>query len=83
MRIVQRQLEDEMPKCEVIFERALRMFRHGSRSFSRHIVCCSEVCVANHRRDDSFGTQCRYEPSPNILNLVPGSAWRQVGFPCF
>ena len=25
MRIVQRQPEDEMPKCEVIFERALRV----------------------------------------------------------
>ena len=24
----------------------IRMFRHGSRSFSRHIVCRSEVCAA-------------------------------------
>jgi len=47
------------------------MFRHGSRSFSRHIVCRSEVCAANHRRGDSFGTQCRSEPGPNILNVFP------------
>ncbi|HDJ28267.1 MAG TPA: hypothetical protein ENF28_03355 [Proteobacteria bacterium] len=26
-------------------------------------------CAANHRRGDSFGTQCRYEPSLNILNV--------------
>ena len=25
-----------------------RMFRHGSRSFSRHIVCRSEASAANH-----------------------------------
>jgi len=56
----------------------IRMFQHGSRSFSRHIVCRSEVCAANHRRGDSFGIQCRlpvgrhgYEPSPNILNVFP------------
>jgi hypothetical protein len=56
------------------------MFRHGSRSFSLHIVCSSEVFAANHHRGDSFGAQCRlpvavpagrlgrhgYEPSPNI-----------------
>ena len=34
----------------------IRMFRHGSRSFSRHVVCRSEVCAANHRCGDSFGT---------------------------
>ncbi len=26
----------------------IRMFRHGSRSFSRHIVCRSEASAANH-----------------------------------
>jgi len=45
----------------------IRIFRHGFRSFSRHIVCSSEVFAANHRRGDSFGVQCRYKPSPNIL----------------
>jgi len=46
-----------------------RLFRHGSRSFSLHIVCSSEVPAANHHRGDSFGGQCRYEPSPNILAI--------------
>ncbi|MEA2108720.1 MAG: hypothetical protein U9P07_04800 [Pseudomonadota bacterium] len=45
----------------------LGMFRHGSRSFSLHIVCSSEVPAANHQcgtvlktvPNDSFGGQCR------------------------
>ena len=49
----------------------LKMFGHDSRSFSRHIVCRSEVPAANHHRGDSFGGQCRYEPSPNILKTYP------------
>ena len=40
-------------------------------SFSLHIVCSCEVPAANHRRGDSFGGQCRYEPSPNSLIMYP------------
>jgi len=63
----------------------IRMFRHGSRSFSRHVVCRSEVCAANHRRGDSFGVQCRlpvgrhgYKPSPNILIAYSGNTSQKV-----
>jgi len=55
-----------------------RLFRHGSRSFSLHIVCSSEVPAANHHRGDSFGGQCRYEPSPNILMTYPDKTSQKV-----
>jgi len=54
------------------------MFRHGSCSFSRHIVRRSEVCAANHRRGDSFGTQYRYEPGPDSLTMYPESPTQKV-----
>jgi len=54
------------------------MFGHGSRSFSLHIVCNSEVPAANHRRGDLFGGQCRYEPSPNILIMYLGNTSQKV-----
>jgi hypothetical protein len=56
----------------------LMMFRHGSRSFSLHIVCSSEVFAANHHRGDLFGAQCRYEPSPNILIMYLGNTSQKV-----
>ncbi|NIA20356.1 MAG: hypothetical protein GWP07_08015 [Xanthomonadaceae bacterium] len=31
----------------------------------------------------AFGGQCRYDPCRNILKLVAGTTWRQVGFSCF
>jgi len=36
------------------------------------------VPAANHRRGDSFGGQCRYEPSPNSLTMYPESPTQKV-----
>jgi len=55
-----------------------RLFRHGYRSFSLHIVCSCEVPAANHRPGDSFGGQYRYEPSPNNLTMYPESPTQKV-----
>jgi len=41
-------------------------------------VCSCEVPAANHRRGDSFGGQCRYEPSPNSLTMYPESQTQKV-----
>ncbi len=44
---------------------------------------CSGMALAhsrrtsNHHRGDSFGTQCRYEPDPNILKKV--TAFQEQG----
>jgi len=56
----------------------LMMFRHGSRSFSLRIACSSEVFAANQHRGDSFGAQCRCEPSPNILIMYFGNTSQKV-----
>jgi len=38
------------------------------------------MAPANHRRGDSFGGQCRYEPSPNSLTMYPESSTQKVEF---
>ena len=45
---------------------------------SRGTSCAAPRCAANHRRGDSFGTQCRYEPSPNSLTIYPESPTQKV-----
>ena len=46
---------------------------------SRCTSCAAcEVPAANHRPGDSFGGQCRYEPSPNSLTMYPESPTQKV-----
>ncbi len=51
---------------------------------SRRTSCAAlrGVPAANHRRGDSFGGQCRYEPSPNSLTMYPESQTQKVEFGC-
>jgi len=37
-----------------------------------------EASAANHHRGDSFGSQNRYEPSPNIRLDISGNATQKV-----
>ncbi len=38
---------------------------------SRGTSCAAPRCVPRITSCDSFGTQCRCEPGPNILNVFP------------
>ena len=49
----------------------IRMFRHGSRSFSPAVHGRLPRRPPRITSCDSFGGQYRYEPSPNILNIFP------------
>ena len=70
MRIVQRQLEDEMPKCEVIFERALNI---NIESIEKTYSLFNQFCQYEINRDimnSAFEIASKINFGKNINDII-------------